>query len=328
MFDLIESFPRQLVDAVALANAVNLKKKLPAISNIVVSGLGGSGIGGHAVIELVADELNVPLVVNNSYVLPHFAGKETLIILSSYSGNTEETVAVAKAVKEKGLTAICITSGGKLKELAEHYGWDYLLIPSGMPPRCGFGYSVVFQLALLEQYGLISSTFKTKVQQAATLLTTEQKNIQELAKNTALQLKNKLFALFADQGFHSLVVRAKQQFNENSKSLCWANVFPEMNHNELVAWRGAKGEISVVVFRSNWENARNKHRIAFSKEVIAQTGAAVVELFAKGNSSFEQYFYHTHLTDWISFYLAEQQQYDPMEIEVLNKLKAHLAAID
>ncbi len=270
MFDLIESFPRQLVDAVALANAVNLKKKLPAISNIVVSGLGGSGIGGHAVIELVADELNVPLVVNNSYVLPHFAGKETLIILSSYSGNTEETVAVAKAVKEKGLTAICITSGG----------------------------------------------------------TTEQKNIQELAKNTALQLKNKLFALFADQGFHSLVVRAKQQFNENSKSLCWANVFPEMNHNELVAWRGAKGEISVVVFRSNWENARNKHRIAFSKEVIAQTGAAVVELFAKGNSSFEQYFYHTHLTDWISFYLAEQQQYDPMEIEVLNKLKAHLAAID
>jgi glucose/mannose-6-phosphate isomerase len=327
MFDLIAGFPQQLEHALQLADAIKLQHKQTDIANIVVSGLGGSGIGGHAVIELVAEELKIPLVVNNSYSLPNFVNNKTLIILSSYSGNTEETVAVAKAVKQKVLEGICITSGGRLKELAEEYNWNYILIPSGMPPRCGFGYSVVFQLTVLAQSNLISNSFQNKIKAAAALLHAEQENIKEQAQQIAAQTKHKFLALFADQWFHSLVVRAKQQFNENSKSLCWANVFPEMNHNELVAWRGNRNNISILFFRSSWEHIRNSHRIAFSKEIIRATGADVIELTAKGDSHIEQYFYHTHLVDWISFYLAEQQQFDPMEIEVLNKLKSHLAAI-
>lgn len=327
MFDLIAGFPQQLEHALQLAEEVKLQNKKFDFSNIVVSGLGGSGIGGHAVIELAAEELKIPLVVNNSYTLPNFVDEKSLVILSSYSGNTEETIAVAKAVKQRGLQGTCITSGGKLRELAEEYHWDYILIPSGMPPRCGFGYSVVFQMSVLEKHHLISNAYKDKLKVAATLLKAEQENIKQQAKEVAVRIKDKFLALFADQWFHSLVVRAKQQFNENSKSLCWANVFPEMNHNELVAWRGNRNNISILFFRSSWEHIRNTHRIAFSKEIIRATEADIVELSAKGDSHFEQYFYHTHLVDWISFYLAEQQQFDPMEIEVLNKLKSHLAAI-
>jgi glucose/mannose-6-phosphate isomerase len=327
MFDLIEGFPRQLLHAIELTRSFQLKKHRHQIHNIIISGLGGSGIGGHAVIELAAKELQVPVVVNNSYHLPHFASQHTLIVLSSYSGNTEEIIHVGKEVKAKHLEAICITSGGKLKELADSFGWQSLLIPPGMPPRAGFGYSVLFQLFIFQQQGLISSEFVSKAQITADLLTREQQEIKNLAQQVAANVKHKFIALFADQWFHSLVVRAKQQLNENSKSLCWANVFPEMNHNELVAWRGNKENLSILFFRSTWENQRNQHRIAFSKEIIKGTGADVIELFAKGNSHFEQYFYHTHLTDWISFYLAEQQQFDPMEIDVLNQLKTYLSSI-
>lgn len=327
MFDLIEGFPKQLEHALELAKKIDLKETRHQIKNIVINGLGGSGIGGYAVNELVADELRVPLIVNGSYTLPNFVSEETLIILSSYSGNTEEIVSLAKVIKEKKYTAVCITSGGTLKEIADEFGWSSILIPKGMPPRCGFGYSVIFQLAVLEKYQLISPVFKAKILSASQLLAKEQTDIKEIAKRIVPKLKEKLIGLFADQWFYSLVVRAKQQLNENSKSLCWANVFPEMNHNELVAWRGNREKLAVLFFRSSWENIRNTHRIAFSKEVIKATNAEVFELVAKGNSQLEQYFYLVHLADWLSFYLAEQQQYNPMEIEVLNKLKAHLSSI-
>lgn len=327
MFDLIEGFPRQLEHAVEISHTVKLNTTSNPIKNILVSGLGGSGIGACAVAELVTTELNIPLIANNSYTLPKFVNNETLIILSSYSGNTEETVAVAKAVKEKGLTAICITSGGKLQQLAEEFSWDCILIPSGMPPRTCFGYSVILQLCVLNQFGLISNEFKKEAQSTALLLKKEQENMQQSAIQFASALNGKIFALFADQCFQSLVVRAKQQFNENSKSLCWANVFPEFNHNELVAWRGNRSNVPVLLFRSNYEYQRNQLRMAFSKEVIENTGADILEIEAKGNTIFEQYFYHIHLVDWMSFYLAELQHFNPMEIDVLNKLKAHLASI-
>lgn len=327
MFDLIEGFPRQLEHAVEITNAVKLNITSNSIKNILVSGLGGSGIGGCAVAELVSAELKIPLIANNSYTLPKFVNNETLVILSSYSGNTEETLAVAFAAKEKGLKAVCITSGGKLQKLAQEFGWDCILIPSGMPPRTCFGYSVVFQLFVLNQFGLISNSFKKEVESTVLLLKNEQENIRQTAKNFTSTLNGKTFALFADQCFQSLVVRAKQQFNENSKSLCWASVFPEMNHNELVAWRGNKNDIPVLLFRSNYEYQRNQLRITFSKEVIESTGAPIIEIHAKGNTVFEQYFYHTHLVDWTSFYLAELQHFNPMEIDVLIKLKAHLANI-
>jgi glucose/mannose-6-phosphate isomerase len=327
MLELIQSFPQQLSKAVDLLSKFHIKKSGAPIQNILISGLGGSGIGGHAVIELCASELKVPVVVNNSYELPSFVNANTLVILSSYSGNTEEVLFVGEALKSKGLTAVCITAGGKLQQFAERNNWDCLLIPAGFPPRTCFGYSVLFQLHVLEQHGLISNKYITEAANTALLLASEQNAMQQIAKDAAQKLNNKIFGIFADQWFHSLTVRSKQQFNENSKSLCWANVFPEMNHNELVAWRGNKDILSILLYRSRLEHPRNTHRLNFSREVIAATGCEVIELEAIGTSHFQQYFYFTHLSDWVSFYLAELQHFDPMEIDVLNKLKAHLATI-
>ena len=325
MLELIKSFPQQLSKAVDLISKFQIKKSNKPIQNILICGLGGSGIGGHAVIELCSSELKVPVVVNNSYDLPSFVTENTLVILSSYSGNTEEILYVGESLKSKGFSAVCITSGGKLQQMATLNNWDCLLIPAGFPPRTCFGYSVLFQLSVLQQNDLISKNYLDETLNTIQLLEKEQSAIQEIAKVAAQKLNNKLFGIFADQWFHSLTVRSKQQFNENSKSLCWANVFPELNHNELVAWRGKKDLLSILLFRSKLEHPRNTHRVNFSKEVIAATGCEVIELDAVGNSHFQQYFYFIHLTDWISFYLAELQHYDPMEIDVLNKLKAHLA---
>jgi glucose/mannose-6-phosphate isomerase len=325
MLELIQSFPQQLSKAVELLSRIQIRKSNQPVQNILISGLGGSGIGGHAVIELCASELKVPVVVNNSYDLPSFVTENTLAILSSYSGNTEEVLFVGESLKSKGINAVCITAGGKLQQIAERNNWDCLLIPSGFPPRTCFGYSVLFQLFVLEQNGLISKKYLTENLNTVELLEKEQTAIQDKAKAVAKKLNNKIFGIFADQWFHSLTVRSKQQFNENSKSLCWANVFPEMNHNELVAWRGKKDLLSILLYRSKLEHPRKTHRLNFSREIIAATGCEVIELDAVGSTHFQQYFYFTHLSDWISFYLAELQNYDPMEIDVLIKLKAHLA---
>ncbi len=325
MLELIQSFPQQLSKAADLLSKFQIQKSNLPVQNILISGLGGSGIGGHAVIELCASELKVPVVVNNSYELPGFVNENTLVILSSYSGNTEEVLYVGETLKSKGLNAVCITAGGKLQQMAARNNWDCLLIPAGFPPRTCFGYSVLFQLFVLEQNGLISKNYLHENLSTIQLLEKEQNAIREIAKAVAQKLNNKIFGIFADQWFHSLTVRSKQQFNENSKSLCWANVFPEMNHNELVAWRGNKDLLSILLFRSKLEHPRNTHRLNFSKEVIAATGCEVIELEAAGSTHFQQYFYFSHLSDWISFYLAELQNFDPMEIDVLNKLKAHLA---
>ncbi len=180
---------------------------------------------------------------------------------------------------------------------------------------------------VLHTFGVISDSYVNKIKGAASVLSAEQPAITPAAELIAKKLKDKVFTIFADNGFYSVAIRAKQQFNENSKSLCWPNFFPEMNHNELVAWRGDRSNVPAIFVRSSFDNERNKLRFDFSKEVLLQAGCDLSEINAVGANKFEHYFYLTHYLDWISYYLAIEQGHDPMEIDVLIRLKKHLSSI-
>ncbi|MES2619578.1 MAG: bifunctional phosphoglucose/phosphomannose isomerase [Bacteroidota bacterium] len=328
MFELIKEFPAQLLAAINIGQNTSLKTKftLP-IRNVVVSGLGGSGIGGNFLSELLREELTIPVVVNKSYFLPAFVDSSTLLILSSYSGNTEETISCAEQAVEKGLQPIIVTSGGKLEEIALKHKLDLIKIPAGFPPRACLAYSATQLFFILKHYGLISDAFIAAFTRSAAFLEGEQKAIMADAELLAAKLLKKVIIVYTEDKYESTALRLKQQINENSKLHCWHNVIPEMNHNELVGWREPNEALAVLILRSCDEYSRNTSRILFEKDVIEKISDNVYEIDAKGGDTFERHFFLIHFGDWLSFYLATQQGYDPSEINVLLKLKSHMSSI-
>jgi len=329
MFELIKNFPEQMREAIQIGEQAQLKTVFATdVKNIVVCGLGGSGIGGDLLAELLKPELKIPVIVNKSYFLPAFADTSTLLILSSYSGNTEETLACAYEALEKGLKPLVVTAGGKLEELALKHNLDLIKIPSGHPPRACLGYSSAQLFFILEHYGLIAADFKKQFLQAADFLVAEQRLIMEDAEFLAGKLLQKVVILYAEDKYESTALRLKQQINENSKMHCWYNVVPEMNHNELVGWKEPVGNLAVIIFRSEDEFHRNTHRIVYKKDGIVKLSDNVFELYAKGANLLEKHFYLIHIGDWLSYYLATLQGIDPVEVNVITNLKKKLDSLN
>ncbi len=329
MFNLIKNFPAQILEALQIGSNAQLKDSTnKSFHNVVVAGLGGSGIGGNILSELLRPELEIPIVVNKGYTLPGFVGESTLVILCSYSGNTEETLQCAADALAKGLRPVCITSGGKLEAIAQANGLDMIKIPGGFPPRACLAYSTVQLFFVLKGYGLISGNFEHSFKQSAAFLTARQQQIMTEAEALANKLAGKVIIAYAEDKYESTVLRLKQQVNENGKMHCWYNVFPELNHNELVGWRKPIDNIATIVYRADDENKRNSYRIEFTKNVIANVSDNRHEITAQGQTAYEKRFYLIHWGDWFSYYLCLAQGFDPFEIDVLDNLKKHMGSIN
>jgi len=328
MYQLIKNFPQQMRHAIELGESISVKTtfNLP-ITNIVISGMGGSGIGGDLLNELLEGELTLPIISNRGYNLPAFVNEQTLLILSSYSGNTEETLAVGQQALAKGLKPVCLTSGGALADLAKSNGWDVIIIPSGRPPRASLGYSAIQLFYVLHQLGLIGASFKEKLTASADLMEATQAAVMQEAEAITAKLLGKIVIALSEDRLSSVALRFKQQVNENSKAHLWINAVPEMNHNELVAWREKNENLAVVYLLTKDMNTRVRERILFNKPVIEQVTPHVFELIARGEDTYQEHFYLIHLTDWISYYLGVARGYDPMEIDVLIALKNHMSSI-
>ena len=325
MDELINGFSAQIERAIEIGEGAKLTPHPLAIHNVLVTGLGGSGIGGSIVAELYRDELKVPIQVNKEYSLPQYVDENTLVIVSSYSGNTEETYLAMQAAFKKDAKIICITSGGKIKEFAECNGLDYILIDGGMPPRACFAYSFVQQLYVLNAMNLIGDGFKTDLKNSIELLKENQDAIKIEASEVANKLIDKIPIIYTEACMEGVAIRFRQQINENSKMLCWHHVIPEMNHNELVGWRSHNNDLAVVALRTETEFDRNRHRIEFVKEVASSYTDTIIDLFAKGNSGIERALYTIHLTDWISFELSVLGNHDAVEVDIIMKLKDKLS---
>ncbi|MDG2343868.1 MAG: bifunctional phosphoglucose/phosphomannose isomerase [Flavobacteriales bacterium] len=324
---LVSIFTEQLEEALKIGPKANLSPFSNSIENVVITGLGGSGIGGKIATQLLADQLKVPVVINNDYSLPEFVSTKTLVIVSSFSGNTEETLAALKIAQDKNAEIACITSGGKLADIAKENNYNMLVLPLAFSPRAMLTYSVVQQFFLLAHYGLIDSSFTKDVQNTIALLNREIDEIKDLAHQTALALKSKTAVIYIESGLEGVAVRMRQQINENSKALCWHHVIPEMNHNELVGWAGGKEEYAVIMLRTSYEHYRSSVRMNVSKEIINKQTSTLLEIKAKGESKIEQAFYHILFGDWTSVFLAELNRVDDVEVKVIDYLKSELAKI-
>ncbi len=324
MKKLIENFPNQLREALNIANAAKLSPK-HNIQNIVVTGLGGSGIGGTIISELISDSCPIPILINKDYFLPAFVSENTLVIISSYSGNTEETLEAMHQALDKNAQLICITSGGKVEEIAKEYKIDVIKIPGGHPPRSCIGYSLVQLIKIFVHYGFAPVSILTDVKNSIDLLERENGNIISESKQVAKILLNKIPIIYSLGTCEGVSVRFRQQINENSKMLCWHHVFPEMNHNELVGWTTKNKDIAVITFHTSFDFKRTQKRFEVCKTVFEKYSASVTDIVAKGNSKTEQFFYLINIGDWISVELAELKGIDPVEVNIIDHLKKELS---
>jgi glucose/mannose-6-phosphate isomerase len=327
MNDLVKRFPAQLKEAMEIGEKAKLNKQTKQINNIVIAGLGGSGIGGTIVSEIVASEAKVPITVIKDYFIPAFVGANTLVICCSYSGNTEETLQTLEDSIAQGAMICCITSGGKVAEIAKAKNIDLITIPGGMPPRACLGYSLTQLFYVLNSHSIISDSFKEQIEMAIALLEKEKNGITAEAKKLADVLVGKIPVIYAVDGYNGVATRFRQQINENSKMLCWHNILPEMNHNELVGWAEDYHNVSVVILRNDTDYSRTKARIEICKEIFSKYTSNITEIWSKGNSSLEKSLYLIHLTDFVSVMLADKKKIDATEVNVINHLKGELAKI-
>lgn len=325
MQELIQAFPSNIEEALEIAGKSTLTNNYSTIDNIVICGMGGSGIGGTLVKGWLFDELKVPVVVVKDYNIPAFVSDRTLVIGSSYSGNTEETLTAIKESIRKGAKIIGICSGGQLQQICEENGYDHIIVPGGNPPRTALAYSLVQLLYIFHKIGLVENHLP-EIAASYSLLIDAEAEIKNKAQDLARHLHGKVGVLYATTLYEGAVIRARQQFNENSKSLCWHHVLPEMNHNELVGWGGGDDRFAVVYFENEGINERNKVRADLTLEKISEK-AGVMRIVSKGRTIIERSMYMINVVDWASLYLSEMNKVDPIDIAVIDYLKGSLAKI-
>jgi glucose/mannose-6-phosphate isomerase len=325
---LVEAFPQHLEEALKIGRSAQLSIPDRAFNNIVISGLGGSGIGGKIVSQLISEVCKVPITCLSDYVLPAFVDRHTLVIISSYSGDTEETVAAYHEARSKGAEIACITSGGKIAAFAREAGLNLILIPPGNPPRAMFGYSAIQQFFVLSAYGFIDRTFENEIEASINLLRSEIQAIRQESKKTAERIAERIPVLYSEAQYEGVAIRWRQQINENSKMLCWHHVFPEMNHNELVGWTGGDNRVAVLILRNEDDHRRSQMRMEICKKLIGEKCDTIIELRSKGSSRIQRSLYLIHLGDWLSIDLSEIRNEDAVAIPAIIYLKGELSKME
>lgn len=328
MDQLIDKFTDQVEEALTIGQNAKINSHSKPIHHVYVAGLGGSGIGANFVSEFVYDELKVPYSVGKTYEIPAWIGQNTLAIVSSYSGNTEETLEAFGRLQTTGAKIVIISSGGKLIEIAKESGLDYIQLPGDWPsPRACLGYSLIQQLFILRHLGLIGDSIIDQLKSSVNQLKFNQDEIKNDAKTLAQFLHGRIAVIYTTNRMEAVALRFRQQVNENAKQLCWHNVIPEMNHNELVGWKQENDKLAVVYFRNKTDYKRNAVRIDINKKIINKSTPHIAELWSRGNSLVEQALYFVHLGDYTSFYLSQLNNEDSIEIDVIDYLKGELAKV-
>ena len=324
----IEGFTLQLAEALKIGQSLDLVRPGSDIRNIVIVGMGGSGIGANLVESLTFGRIPIPITVCKSYNIPQFVSPHTLFVASSYSGNTEETIAALNKALLKRAHCIVISSGGKILDIAREYNLFYIQLPAGSPsPRAMLGFNMIALLSLLYHTNLIGAAFIKETENSIEHLNRSEKAIQTEAEIIAKKLKGKFPIIYCDSRLHAMAVRFQQQLNENSKQLAHVNTFPEMNHNELVGWRFPENilpMLQVMYLYSDHDHERVEKRMEICREIFEKKSNGIIDIIGEGASLLEQYYYLIHLTDWISFYLAKENGVDADPVEMIDFLKGEL----
>jgi glucose/mannose-6-phosphate isomerase len=333
MLDHLHKFPEQCQKAWEKVLKFEFPHLHTKISNVVIVGMGGSAIGGDIARRLASAESKVPVWVHRDYGLPAFVDESTLVIASSYSGNTEETLSAFTESLKTGAKKLVITSGGKLKRLAESEGIPVFVIDYQAPPRAAFPSNFVPLLGIFQKLGLLEDK-SADLQEALDILNKLSKDFIEtrpLASNPAKQLAAKLWGhvavVYGAEILSEVARRWKTQFNENSKAWAFFESFPELNHNAVAGYEfppEAKERLFVILLYSASLRPRSLLRYEATAKLLAKAGIAHEFAEAGGESALTQVMSLVLLGDYSSFYLAMLNRVDPTHIDAIDFIKQYL----
>ncbi len=328
MLAVLDAYPTQCTQALALGS--KFAPQLPhGIDRVVVCGMGGSAMAG----EIARRFARVPVFVNRNYTLPPFVGPTTLLAAVSYSGNTAETLSGLDKGTTAGLSAIAISSGGKLEELARSRKVPHLKIPAGYQPRAAMGYLALPVLTVLDRAGLLNQA--PNVTDLEDALTNVQKKCTATvpeAENPAKQLARRLYRniplIYGIAGNTDLVaMRWKTQINENAKQPAFWNMLPELNHNEILSFTNGelRAHLRCIFLANDYDLPQNRTRIEIMQELLTEEHVPVETVAADGATEFAQVIAHIYFGDYVSYYLAILNQLDPTPVELIESFKKRLA---
>lgn len=334
MLRMTERFAEQWREARGIGEAFRAPQ-VKGIENVLLLGMGGSAITGDLLAGYLEDTLPVPFVVNRDYAPGRFAGRKTLVIASSYSGNTAETRSGVEAAAAAGCQVVGITTGGELGETLSAKGYPFITIPKGYSPRAALGYGFVPLLLMLERIFDLPA-------QAAALMETERLLAEQgerygrgvpaeknRAKGLAAMISGKLPVIYGASGaFESVAYRWRCQINENGKRMAVSGAVPEMNHNEIVGWAGPPEltrQFVVVNLLDQGYHVEMRHRFECVAKLIGRTAGKVIEVESRGESLLARLFSLIHLGDFVSVYLALLEGMDPTPVNSIDTLKRLLA---
>ncbi len=332
MLDRIKELPNQVRDAWAIAQRARIPPAYGDVRSIVVSGMGGSAIGGDLAAALVAGELKVPMSVHRDYGLPAYVGRDSLVIASSYSGNTEETLSAFEDARKRGAKVIAITTGGRLAELATAAGFPVVTFSYAARPRATLGYSLTLVLGVLAKMGLVRD-LASDVDRALADVAKLQERVHEGArtndaKKLAAALSGKIPFVYGAGVMGVMARRVKGQLNENAKEWAAYDVLPELDHNAVVGFPQppvAKQAIAVLILRSSGDLGRHRVRWEVTKELLDQAGIEHHSLELPGATALSETLQMTYYTDHVSFYVALLNGADPSPNRSIDFLKDRLA---
>jgi len=328
MINFCTDSPKHYGKASELAEKIQVNYPKP--DNIIVAGMGGSGIGGELIKDWARNKTYVPIEVNREYNLPAYAGKKTLVLLSSYSGDTEESLGAFLDALRRGCMIFCVSSGGALLEHADRLKVPFVRVPGGMPPRAALPYLFVPALLLMEKMELAKGA-KEELSEALALLekvckdnAPEKQQKNNFSKTLALNIGQTAPVAYGFGFYRSVAMRFKQQFNENSKVPAKWEVFSELNHNEIVGWERADDLakcFSAIFIRDKEEPVEINSRIEITKELMEQEGVKIFEVKAEGKSTLAKMLSTVCIFDFASNYLALLRGVDPTPVKTINYLK-------
>lgn len=301
------------------------------IHNIVLAGMGGSA--WPALYLQSWPEVSLPLVICRNYNIPSYVDEHTLFVVSSYSGNTEETLSAMKEAESRGAHIVIITAGGRLKDLAAEKKLPLYLLPSGIQPRMSSFYFISALIELLAPLGIIDPKAISKKKEVAEWLRPHTSDwradvptSKNLAKQIALEIVGKTAIIYSGPLLAPAANKWKICMNENAKNLSWWNYYPEFDHNEFIGWSSHPVDkpFTVIEIRSNLEHERIQKRFNLSERLLSGMRPAPVIVEPEGKDIPEQLFWTSMLGDFVSIYLALLNGVNPTPVDLVEKLKAEL----
>ncbi len=321
MLDAVRAMPDHLRDALwRIESARAPTMEAPAV---FVCGMGGSAIGGDLAIAALSDRLTKPMLVSRGYELPVWAPAGSAVLCSSYSGNTEETLACYAAAEALGAQRLVATTGGELAEAARADGVPVIGLPAGLQPRAAVGYMfcVAAELAALS---LAGPRLHTEIDAAASHVGEAFETAAARARELAGQIGDATPIVYGSDLTAPVAYRWKCQINENAKLPVFSSVLPEADHNEIEGWSGADREFAAIFLEDRDQHPRERKRFELTAKAIEPYAATVITLETEGETRTDRILRSVMLGDLLAIELANAHGVDPLAVDVLEGFKQEM----